>query len=61
MNWMTVKVLQESHHKGKQLLEVIARHGWAAVGSDRSDPVTMGAVIDEALTRLLAQTSEPKP
>jgi hypothetical protein len=39
----------------RKLAEYTARHGWASLGIDRSDPPTMTAIIDEAIRLLDAR------
>jgi hypothetical protein len=40
------------HARLKALSEHVAQYGWASVGVDRKDAVTMGAIVEEAVALL---------
>jgi hypothetical protein len=51
--YRTVKITRETHVELHELIDRAARNGWASLGADRSDKVTIANVMDEAM-RLLA-------
>jgi len=50
----SVKLPTETYELARELATLAARQGWAHFGSDREDPATIMAVLDEG-TRVLAQ------
>jgi len=50
-----VRVRRETHDKINEIIERVTRGGWQSVKAKRSDRVTVAAVLDEAVTRLLTK------
>jgi hypothetical protein len=53
--WAVVKVTVKAHGVAKKLMKQIAGKGWTSYGIDRDDPVSLGAVVEEALRFFAAQ------
>jgi len=48
----TMKVPNSARKLAEQLLMKVSAEGWHAVGSERTDPPTLGAVMEEGLKQL---------
>jgi hypothetical protein len=53
--YRTVKIRLDSHQELHELIDRAARTGWASLGSDRMDKVTIANVLDEAIQLLKAR------
>ena len=54
-DWQTVKIRKTTHTQLGELTNLIAKNGWKAAGSERSEAPTQELVINEAVTQLLAR------
>jgi hypothetical protein len=54
-----ISVPNTVYNRAREISEQVSRHGWISVGSDRHDPASLGAVIDEGLL-LLAERLKKK-
>jgi hypothetical protein len=50
--YRTVKITRETHVDLRELIDRAARNGWASLGADRLDKVTIANVMDEAMKLL---------
>lgn len=48
----TMKVPNSARKLAEQLLKKVSAEGWHAIGSERTDPPTLGAVLEEGLKQL---------
>lgn len=53
--YRTVKIRLETHADLHELIDRAARNGWASLGADRVDKVTIANVMDEAMRLLKAR------
>jgi hypothetical protein len=53
--WTSMKVQKTTVDAAKELVEYVIAHGWRSLGAERTDPPSIGAVVDEALTLLAAR------
>jgi len=51
--YRNVRMTPDSYKRLEDLLAMVAKAGWAAVGSARSDRVTYTAVVGEAIDQLM--------
>lgn len=49
---MTTKIPIAARELAQRLQEIVAAKGWQAFGINRTDPPTLGAVIEEGLKKL---------
>jgi hypothetical protein len=57
--YRTVKITRETHVDLRELIDRAARNGWASLGADRVDKVTIANVMDEAMRLLKARKALP--
>jgi len=53
--YVTVKVRREEREGARELSATVAREGWGALGLERTDAPTIGALVAEGLAALRAR------
>jgi hypothetical protein len=53
--YITVRVTRDVHARIGELVKKITAGGWRAIGSDRTDSITIAHVVSEALATLEAK------
>jgi len=51
--WTTMRVSEETYQLAQRTLQKVSSNGWVSVASSRTDPPSLGAIIEEALRRLV--------
>jgi hypothetical protein len=52
MKWRTIKISESTFILAQALQAALVQKGWQAVGSDRTEPPTLGNVVAEGIDRL---------
>jgi len=57
-DYRTIKVRAVTYDKMQKLLDRVSQDGWSVVGVERSEPVSLGGIVDEAVAALAARAEK---
>jgi hypothetical protein len=55
VKFKTIKIPEPAYDLLVEVAKSVARRGWVSVGSKRADGISLGAIVDEALSQLGAR------
>lgn len=61
MKFCTIRVPEETYNHIKEALEAVIHQGWQGFGSKRQSNISLGSVVDEAITQFRAKAKKPRP
>jgi hypothetical protein len=60
MTFRTIRVPEETYNRVKEALETVIHQGWQGFGSKRQSNISLGSVVDEAITQFQARAKKKR-